>query len=121
MNADFPFHFDAQGRTATATEEDHIRDLVEQVLFTAPGERVNRGDFGCGLLQLPFAPNSDALAATTQLLVQGALQNWLGNLIKVETVEVTAVDSTLTINVSYTILRSQKRQVGTFSTEGRSV
>jgi hypothetical protein len=121
MNVDFPFHFDAQGQTATTTEEDHIRDLVEQVLFTVPGERANRPDFGCGLLQLAFAPNSNELAATTQFLVQGALHQWLGNLIRVETVEVTAVEATLTVRVSYTILKNQKRQVATFSTEGQSV
>ena len=69
------------------TSDDHIRDLIEQVLFTAPGERVNRPNFGSGLLQLVFAPNSDELAAATQFLVQGALQQWLGDLIQVEGVE----------------------------------
>ena len=58
MNIDFPFHFDARGRTATPPTTDHIRDMIEQLLFTAPGERVNRPDFGSGLLQMVFAPNS---------------------------------------------------------------
>ena len=71
---DYPYHFDGRGRTATTDTADHIRDLIEQVLFTAPGERVNRPDFGSGLLRLVFAPNSDALAAATHLAVQGALQ-----------------------------------------------
>lgn len=120
MNVDFPFHFDAQGRTAASSDEDHIRDLIEQVLFTVPGERVHRPDFGCGLLQLVFAPNSDELASTTQFLVQGALQQWLGNLIKVETVEVEGSEASLRVTVRYTILRTQENRVATFSTEGRS-
>ena len=85
-NIDFPFHFDTRGRTAQTDDDDHIRDLIDQVLFTAPGERVNRPTFGSGLMQLVFAPNSDELAATTQFLVQGALQQWLGDLIVVEAV-----------------------------------
>ena len=52
------------------SDEDHVRDLIEQVLFTTPGERVNRPTFGSGLLQLVFAPNSDALAAATEMTVQ---------------------------------------------------
>ena len=55
---DFPYHFDGRGRTATTGRDDHIRDLIEQVLFTAPGERVMRPDFGSGLLALVFEPNS---------------------------------------------------------------
>ena len=58
MNIDFPFHSDSRGRTATTDDDDHIRDMIEQFLFTNPGERVNRPDFGSGLLQLVFAPNS---------------------------------------------------------------
>ena len=83
-NIDFPFHFDSRGRTAATDDADHIRDLIYQVLFTAPGERVMRPGFGSGLLQFVFAPNSVVLAATTQFLVQGALQQWLGDLIVVE-------------------------------------
>jgi uncharacterized protein len=115
MNIDFPYHFDSRKRTATATDEKHIRDLIEQVLFTAPGERVNRPTFGCGLLQLVFAPNSDELAAATQFLVQGSLQQWLGDLINVEGVEVRAVDSTLRVTVQYVVRRTQTRQSAEFS------
>jgi len=68
---DYPYHFDSRGRTATADYADHVRDLIEQVLFTSPGERVNRPNFGCGLRQLIFAPASDELATATQFLVQG--------------------------------------------------
>ena len=110
MQIDYPFHFDERGRTGSVDEESHIRDLIEQVLFTAPGERVNRPTFGSGLLQLVFAPNSDALAATTQMTVQGALQQWLGDLISVESVEVNSQDSTLEVQVQYVVRRSQERR-----------
>jgi len=114
MQIDYPFHFDERGRTASVDDEGHIRDLIEQVLFTAPGERVNRPTFGSGLLQLVFAPNSDALAATTQMTVQGALQQWLGDLIAVESVEVNSHDSTLEVQVQYVIRRSQERRLEQF-------
>ncbi len=112
---DFPFHIYDDGRTASTTPDDHIRDLIEQVLFTSPGERVNRPSFGSGLLQLVFAPNSDALATATQFMVQGALQQWLGDLIQVENVEVTSQDSTLRVEVRYVVRRNGQRQVTQFS------
>ena len=114
MNIDFPDKFDHRGRTAEADYEDHIRDLIEQVLFTSPGERVNRPSFGSGLLQLVFAPNSEELAGTTQFLVQGALQEWLGDLIQVESVQVESEESTLRVSVQYLIRRSQIRQTAIF-------
>src|SRR6266852_4362067 len=89
---DFPFHVDQRGRSATTDADDHVRDLIEQVLFTTPGERVNRPDFGCGLLQLVFMPNSDVLSAATQFLVQGALQRWLSDVIQVEQGRIDNVD-----------------------------
>ena len=88
MQIDYPFHLDGRGRTALTSDDDHIRDLIEQVLFTTPGERVNRPTFGTGLMQLVFAPNSDELATATQFLIQGALQQWLGDLIQIEAVQV---------------------------------
>lgn len=117
MEIDYPFHLDLRGRTASADQEAHVRDLIEQVLFTAPGERVNRPDFGSGLMQLVFAPNSDELATATQFLVQGALQQWLGDLIQVEAAEVMSEDATLRVTVRYTIRRDQQRRVATFSRE----
>jgi Bacteriophage baseplate protein W len=115
MHVDFPLRVDREGRTARTGEDDHIRDLIEQVLFTSPGERVNRPDFGSGLLQLVFAPNSDELATATQFLVQGSLQQWLGDLIQVEAVEVASEDATLRVTVRYVVRRSQQRQVAQFS------
>jgi phage baseplate assembly protein W len=88
-----------------------VRDLIEQVLFTSPGERVNRPAFGTGLRQLVFAPNGDELATATQFLVQGALQQWLGELIRVESVEVSSEDAALRVKVQYVSLRDQQRHV----------
>lgn len=115
---DFPFQFDARGRTADVDREHHVRDLIEQVLFTAPGERVNRPTFGCGLLQQVFEPNSDTLAATTGFLVQSALQQWLGHLIQVDAVSVEAVDATFKVRVSYVVRRSQTRETSEFNAPG---
>jgi phage baseplate assembly protein W len=118
MNIDFPIRFDGRGRTADAAEDDHIRDLIEQVVFTAPGERVNRPTFGSGLMTLVFEPNSDMLAATTQFLVQGALQQWLGELIQVEDVQVVNDDSSLYVTITYLVRRNGQRQVAEFTRGG---
>lgn len=98
---DYPLRIDGRGRVATTDANDHIRDMIFQVLFTNPGERVNRPDFGCGLLQLVFAPNSDVLATTTQFMVQGSLQRWLDDIIQVEQVQVTNEDERLIVDVIY--------------------
>jgi phage baseplate assembly protein W len=109
-NLDHPFHFDGRGRAATTEADDHVRDMIYQVLFTNPGERVNRPDFGCGLLQLVFEPNSDVLATATQFLVQGSLQRWLADVAQIEQVEVTNEDGKLIVVVVYTRLDTGQRQ-----------
>jgi len=106
MQIDHPFHIDDRRRTAETGDEDHVRDLIEQVLFTNPGERVNRPDFGAGLDQLLFGPSSPEVAATVQSLIQGALQQWLADRLRVEAVEVVADGPTLRIDVRYTLLRN---------------
>lgn len=115
MQIDYPFHFNGKGRTESAGEDKHIRDLIEQLLFTAPGERVNRPSFGTGLMQLVFAPNSAELAAATQFLVQGALSQWLGDKIQIEAVRVESQESSLSITVQYLIKRNQQRHLAQFS------
>ena len=115
MPIDYAFHFDGRGRTATTTDDDHLRDLIEQILFTQPGERVNRPTFGSGLLQLVFAPNSDALAAATQVSVQASLQQWLGDLIQVDAVDVQNNDSKLIVSVRYIVRRTQQTQTAQFT------
>jgi len=114
MQIDFPFHFDGRKRTALVDADGHIRDLIEQVLFTSPGERVNRLTLGSGLLKLVFEPNSEALAGVTQLNIQSAIQQWLGSLIQLEGVTVASQDSTLTVTVQYLVRRTQQRQVARF-------
>lgn len=117
---DFPFRFDGRGRSASTGRDDHIRDLIEQVLFTSPGERVMRPDFGSGLLALVFEPNSIALAATTQMLVQGALQQHLSHLIAVQGVEVLNDDGALRVNVRYTVLLDRSTHIASFTAPGSS-
>lgn len=113
MNVNYPYQFDGRGRTMDPLG-DYLRQLVEQVLFTSPGERVNLPDFGSGLLQLPFAPNSPQLAAATQFAVQGSLQKWLNSYIKVEAVTVVAQEAVLTVTVTYSPLNTGVTQVQTF-------
>jgi phage baseplate assembly protein W len=115
MNIDFPFHFDERGGSATVTDEEHIRDMIEQLLFTNPGERVNRPDFGSGLMQLIFAPNSPELAAALQYTLQAALQQWLSDLIELQSLEVASFDSTLTVTVQYLVRRTNESQLALFS------
>src|SRR6202521_3366284 len=115
MNIDFPYHFDGRGRTAATDDDDHIRDMIEQLLFTSPGERVNRPDVGSGLMQLVFAPNSPELAAALQFTLQATLQRWLGDLIELQALEVTSVDSTLSILIQYVVRRNNQRQVAQFT------
>jgi len=115
MNIDFPFHFDSRGRTASTDEADHIRDMIEQLIFTSPGERVNRPDFGSGVMQLIFAPNSPELAATVQVTLQAAIQRWLGDLIDLGDLTVEADDSSLSIDLRYTIRRSGEEQTQTIA------
>jgi len=115
MNVDFPLHFDSRGCTASAGRDAHVRDMIEQLLFTQHGERVNRPDFGSGVMQLVFAPNSPELAATVQLTLQAALQMWLGDLIDVSDLSVTADDARLTVDLAYVVKTSGQAQTARFS------
>jgi phage baseplate assembly protein W len=115
VTVDFPYHVDGRGRTSQTGADDHLRDLIEQVLFTAPGERVMRPEFGSGLLALVFEPGGPELVAATQHLVQGALQQELGHLIAVESVEVSQYEGALSVDVSYVALRTQERASASFT------
>ena len=118
MNIAYPYGFDNTGRTAGVDDPAHLRDLIAQVLFTAPGERVMRPDFGTGLLALTFEPNSADLATATQFLVEGALRQWLSQLITVETVNVSESDGALQVTVNYTVNRTQQRRTDQFTASG---
>jgi uncharacterized protein len=117
MQISYPLQIDGRGRVAEVDYDPHIRHLIEQVLFTEPGERVNRPDFGSGLQQLIFAPNSTELAAAVQLLVQSSLEQWLGDLILLEAVEVENLNSQLTVTVQYIVRQNQLRQLAQFIRE----
>lgn len=114
MNLAFPFQFDSSGRTAQTDAASHIRDMIEQLLFTSPGERVMRPTFGTGTAQLVFDPNSDVLAAAQQQIIQASLQQWLSDLIRVQSVVVTAEDATLQVTVQYTVIQSQQQYTQQF-------
>ena len=112
---DFPYAIDGTGRSAQTSAADHVRDLIEQVLFTAPGERVMRPTFGSGLMALVFEPNSVQLAATTQFLAQASLQQHLSHLIAVQAVTVEPIDAALVVSVAYTLLEDGSQQVARMS------
>lgn len=111
---DYPFRFNGRGRTATTDYNDHICDMIEQFLFTNPGERVNRPDFGSGLLQMVFEPNSPELAATLQFTIQAGLQQWLGDVIEVRNLAVESEDSSLRVSIQYLVRRTGELLNGTF-------
>lgn len=111
---DYPFQFDERGRAGTTAVDDHVRDMIFQLLFTNPGERVNLPDFGCGLQRLIFTPNSEMQAASTRFLVHGALQRWLGDVIQIADVQVTAQDARLLVEISYTRLDTGERRSDRF-------
>jgi phage baseplate assembly protein W len=113
----FPFQSDRRGRTAHASCDDHVRDLIEQLLFTSPGERVMRPDFGCGLLDLVFTPNSPELASALELSVQASLQRWLGELIEVESLDVVSEENVVRVYLRYVVRSTASRRDDVF--EGR--
>ena len=103
----YPFAIDAGGGRA-AEESDYeayIRQLIRQVLMTAPGERINRPNFGAGVRRMVFAPNNPATASLTQTLIYQALNQWLGSVIKVEEISVSAENETLLITIHYMIIQ----------------
>jgi phage baseplate assembly protein W len=98
----FPFTVNAAGQVEGSEGDEAIREQIIQVLFTAPGERVVRPDFGCGLFSLVFEPNNIILAAAMEFTIGQALTRWLGDVILVDGVEVTAEDELITVEVAYT-------------------
>lgn len=117
MNMSYPLNINDQGRTVIATDAQYIRQLIEQLLFTSPGERVNRPDFGSGLMQMVFSPAGDELVLANQFMIQASLQQWLGELIQVEAVEVNNQESRLTIIVQYVVVQTQEQRSETFDIE----
>lgn len=118
VDVDFPFHLDRRGRTADVGYDGHVRDMVEQLLFTSPGERVMRPDFGCGLLDLVFEPNSPELSATLQLSVQAALHRWLGDVLEVDALDITSEDNLIRVELTYVVLPTGARRADIFEAGG---
>lgn len=117
MPLTFPYQIDSQGLPAVqeATSDAHLRGLIEQVLFTRPGERLQRPTFGCGLEQLVFAPLDDVLATAAKAVIQSSLQQWLGELLTVDSVQVEAEDETLRVTIRYLTRGADGAQVATFT------
>lgn len=113
----YPYRIDRRGRTAAAADERHLHELIEQVLFTRPGERLHRPDFGCGLLQMAFDLNGEAAASSVQMTVQGALQATLGERIQVDRVSVRSDEGTLRVTVAYRPRSSSEARTATFERE----
>ncbi len=111
IEIDFPFQIGGNGRTSITDEETHIQQLIEQILFTMPGERVNRPTFGSDVSKMLFAPNSAAAAPALQLAVQGALLQYLGDRIIVNSVDVESLDATLKVTIRYLVRATQENQV----------
>ncbi len=103
LDVAFPYRIDSRGRSAEAGYDDHVRDMIELLLFTSPGERVMRPEFGCGLGDLVFEPNSPELAASLQISVQAALQRWLGDVIDVVDLDIDSTDGRLTVRLEYAV------------------
>ncbi|MGB6827154.1 MAG: GPW/gp25 family protein [Terracidiphilus sp.] len=111
----FPFRIDpASGQAAQTIYPTHVDQMIRQVLLTSPGERADLPQFGCGLRQLIFAPNSDALNASTQIMVQQALNQWLGDQITVQQVTVATpsadMENQISIEIAYVLIETQSNQ-----------
>jgi phage baseplate assembly protein W len=100
MHIDFPFRIDDSGRTAETNDQDYVRDLIEQVLFTGRGERVNRPDFGCGIGQSVFEPNDIARSAV-ESVVASDLQRWLSEVLLVRSVRVEPTGARRDVLIEY--------------------
>ncbi len=114
MEVKYPFQLDASGRTAGVGYDEHIRHMIEQVLFTSEGERVNRPTFGCGLMELVFENESLENQAYTRLIVNNSLNQWLAQRISIEDVSVIDADSQMIVRIIYTVTRTGHRQVAEF-------
>ena len=97
----FPFAVHEAGGISATGGDEAMRGKIIQVLFTAPGERVNLPEFGCGLFNLVFETNN-AIAAAMEFTVGQALTRWLRDDILVDGVDVTSAEETVTIEVAYT-------------------
>lgn len=118
MYLDLSYRADGTGRTATTDDRARrIRNLIEAVLFTAPGERVNRPEFGSGVYEMLFDSNSDALATAADFLIRSSIQRHLSDLVVIDTLTVQRNEGELKIILSYAIVGEDERRTDTFSKE----
>ena len=111
----YPFRIDpASGQAAQTDYATHVDQMIRQILLTAPGERADLPEFGCGLKQMIFAPHSDALDSTTTILVQQALGRWLADEIVVQKVTVSppapGEEEQLVVEIDYTLVETQSQR-----------
>jgi phage baseplate assembly protein W len=118
VNAEFPYQLDSSGRTATAAYDDHVSQMLEQLLFTRPGERVNSPDLGCGVGDDLFGPNSPELAAALNVTIAASIQRWLGDVISIGTLDVASENSTLSVTLIYTVLATGQASSTTVTIAG---
>jgi hypothetical protein len=110
----YPFDVDPAGQVVSPGDDLHVRELIEQVLFTAPGERVNRPSFGCGLNRIVFEPGTSEMLAANQSLIRAQLQDGLGDVIAVSDLRVSQRRSVLEIDIAYVVLATRRTGVATF-------
>jgi phage baseplate assembly protein W len=114
MNLTFPYGFDVRGRTTLAEDAAHVEEMIEQFLFTSAGERLMIPEFGSGLMQMVFAPNSPEVASALQFSVQGGLQRWLGDAIEIRDLSVESIDAILRVTLVYSVRRTQETRTRVF-------
>ena len=105
--AAFPFAIASAGRTACADPADQVTQTLEQILFVAPGERVNRPDFGCSLRSMTFSTRTSELDTAIEALVEGALRRWAGDAIQIRDLAVEVQEAVVVVSIRYFDRRTQ--------------
>ncbi|HZH03072.1 MAG TPA: GPW/gp25 family protein [Myxococcaceae bacterium] len=113
-NLHFPFQLGDRGVPLTANYLQTVRQQLEQLLFTVPGERVNRPRFGCGIQRLVFGSASPEAATAAEYVIKINIQEFMGELVKLDAVKVTAEDATLFVDILYTLRDTGEERAETF-------
>jgi hypothetical protein len=109
-----PFQIGELGAPRAAGRVTAVRQMIEQLLFTLPGERVNRQDFGCGVQRLVFTGASEETAVATEYVIRVGLSRFLADVLTVDAVRVTVQDVTLVIDILYTLVETGEELAETF-------